>query len=58
MLAGPEPEDVPDELDAWPYYGKVIMDQRRARLNLDRERKYTGSVHSGLNGPAFLECRV
>ena len=58
MLAGPEPEDVPDELDAWPYYGKVIMDQRRARLNLDRERKYTGSVHSGLNGPAFLECRA
>ncbi|MBR5869438.1 MAG: hypothetical protein IKZ09_00245 [Clostridia bacterium] len=48
----------PDVLDGWPYYGAIINNHRRARLNCMREfREQKSPVPSGLWGDVVLYRR-
>ncbi|MEG0934244.1 MAG: glycosyl hydrolase [Clostridia bacterium] len=56
MLAADEYEPLDTVLPAWPYYGKVIDNERSARLNGRRERaEMAGPIPSGIWGRVLLK---
>jgi len=55
MMEKPGYEACPDVLTQWPYYGEVINQQRRARLNCQREyNEQKTLLQSGLWGEVSL----